>query len=67
MKPKFLYWRMYQDKESIKYASVVLTKDQMDAEISMYFDNPTDDGPPIFEPVMMTEKEFNDLPEFDGF
>ena len=65
---KYLYWRMYQDKESTQYQSVILTETEMKAEASLFFDNQSEeDLPPVFEPVMMTEQEFNALPEFDGF
>ena len=32
-----LYWRMYQDKESTKYTSVVLTEEEMKKEVKGFF------------------------------
>jgi hypothetical protein len=65
-----LYWRMYQDKESVKYSSVILTKEEMEKEVDLFFKEGLDDyyeNPPIFEPVMMEEEDFKKLPEFEGF
>ncbi|MBU4317105.1 MAG: hypothetical protein KKF30_07505 [Proteobacteria bacterium] len=65
---KKLYWRMYQDKHKTIYGlSVVVAQREMLAEIKAYFDDPADDDPPVFEPVMMTEAEFEELPGFNGF
>jgi hypothetical protein len=66
---KKLYWRMYQDKKSTEYASVILTEDEMKIEIDGYFKDIYDEDelPPVFEPVMMEEKEFKKLPECEGF
>jgi hypothetical protein len=64
-----LYWRMYQDKESVEYTSVVLTKEEMEKEVDLFFKNGMDEEEltPVFEPVMMEEEEFEKLPEFEGF
>jgi len=64
-----LYYKMYQDKESVKYSSVILTKEEMEKEIDLFFKNGMDEDelPPIFEPVMMEEEDFKKLPEFEGF
>lgn len=61
-----LYWRMYQDKKSIKYSSVILTEKEMKKEIEgFHWDE--EELPPVFEPVMMKEEDFKKLPEFEGF
>lgn len=69
-KGKKLFWKMWQDRESMKEARVfvVLTcQDKVD-EVD-YFLDPDDDHelPPVFEPVEMTQAEFDALPEFEGF
>lgn len=64
-----LYYKMYQDKQSVKYTSVILTEEEMKKEIKYFFSEGRDELelPPIFEPVMMEEEEFKKLPEFEGF
>jgi hypothetical protein len=64
-----LYWRMYQDKESVEYTSVVLTKEEMEKEVDLFFKNGMDEEEltPVFEHVMMEEEEFEKFPEFEGF
>jgi len=62
-----LYWKMYQDKNSIKYTSVILTKKEMEMEVNGFFERCEEDLAPVFEPIMMEEKEFEKLPEFKGF
>lgn len=66
---KKLYWRMYQDKNSINYTSVVITQKDMIQEVEYIYNEYGEeyDDLPVFEPVFMTEEEFNNLPEFDGF
>lgn len=67
-KEKKLYWKMYQDKNSIKYRSVIITQEDMINEVN-YWNNEgnEDEDAPVFEPIFMTEEEFNKLPEFKGF
>lgn len=68
MQEKKLYWRMYQDRENIDGTSVVITQEDMIREV-MYLWNEgnEEDLFPVFEPVFMTEDEFESLPEFEGF
>ena len=66
---KILYWRMYQDKDSVKYTSVVITQEQMIQEVEYIhkeFGEEYGDYP-VFEPCFMTKEEFENLPEFEGF
>jgi len=66
---KKLYWRMYQDKDSVEFRSVVITQEDMIREVE-YINNEFGEeygDYPVFEPCFMTEEEFNNLPEFDGF
>lgn len=63
-----LYWKMYQSKEETSGQSVVLTLNDMLKEIEAFASEMDEDElPPVFEPVYMTEEEFNDLEEFQGF
>jgi hypothetical protein len=65
---KKLYWRMYQDKQSVDYNSVIITYEDMLSEV-YYWNNEANEeiDAPVFEPVFMEEEEFNKLPEFKGF
>lgn len=65
---KKLYWRMYQDKNSVNHGSVIITQGDMISEVH-YWNNEGDEemDAPVFEPVFMEEEEFNNLPEFKGF
>lgn len=65
---KKLYWRMYQDKNSIKYTSVILTQEDMINEVNYWNSEGNEEiDAPVFEPVFMEEEEFSKLPEFEGF
>lgn len=64
---KKLYWRMYLDKNSIGYNSVVLPDISKVVEEAKYHFQELKGDPPVFEPVMMSQKEFDSLSEFDGF
>lgn len=65
---KRLYWKMYQDKDSINGSSVIITQEEMIREVN-YINQEygEDEDFPVFEPVYMTQEEFNNLPEFGGF
>lgn len=65
---KKLYWKMYQDKNSINGSSVIITQEEMIREVN-YINQEygEDEDFPVFEPVYMTEELFNNLPEFGGF
>lgn len=66
-KPR-LYWRMFQDRKSVNYSSVVITQEDMIKEVE-YWNNEGNEemDAPVFEPVFMTEEEFDNLEEFKGF
>jgi hypothetical protein len=65
---KKLYWRMYQDMASVKFRSVVITQEDMIREVEYINKEYGEEWDyPVFEPCFMTEEEFNNLPEFDGF
>jgi hypothetical protein len=66
-----LYFRVYQDKVStneddLYYIDTVENVMNM-CNSSDFKDECFDDLPPIFEPIFMNEKEFNNLPEFNGY
>ena len=60
-----LYWKMYQDRNSVNGTSVIIKEEQIKDEINAAREY--DALLPVFEPVFMTEEEFNNLPEFKGF
>lgn len=65
---KKVYWKMYQDKYCINFNSVILTEEDMIKEVKGFFEyHDEEDDAPIFEPVYMTEEDFKNLPEFEGF
>lgn len=61
---------MYEDRNTTEYQSVVIKPDDVAVEIDNHFKTHAgydDVLPPVFEPIMMTENEFKNLPEFEGF
>ena len=68
MTEKKLYFRVYQDKENMD-SFYVDTKRNTELSIDSWIEehNETDEPMPVIEPILMTEKEFEDLPEFEGF
>ena len=65
---KKIFWKMYQDKESTQYNFALMTTDGMNEEVLLYFEDQDEDAyPPVFEPIKMTQKEFDSYETFDGF
>lgn len=62
---KNLYYKMYESVNDVPGRSVVISPDKVMDEINAARD--ADMLMPVFEPVFMTETEFNNLPGFDGF
>jgi hypothetical protein len=65
-----LYWKVYQNREYIENeAFYVSTTGDILMNMPDLVDECEDIGelPPVIEPVMMTETEFNNLPEFEGY
>lgn len=68
MESKKLYWRMYLDRTETDGKSAILSEQEMLVEANWYFEARDDEQlPPVFEPIMMTEKEFLIQPWFLGF
>jgi len=67
-----MYFKVYQDKDCcgdgwtfhvVPYDEII----EKSLEIWMGNNLETSELMPVIEPVMMTEKEFNNIPEFEGF
>jgi len=58
---KKLYWREYPDKNHIEDCDI-LTDEEMKGELDLFCRRNDGGDPPIFEPMMMTEAEFEALP-----
>jgi hypothetical protein len=63
---KKLYFKVYQDREDtdIYYIETFDNVMKMCKDIDYIIDSELS---PVFEPVYMTEEEFENLPEFEGF
>jgi len=68
-KPK-LFWKVYENKDMLKYfidrLENIIEMYEMEEEES-FKDCTYNDNIPLLEPVFLSENEFNDLPEFEGF
>ena len=66
---KKIYYRVYQDKENMCGRSFVKTMSDVSDMINYWVETSDNLGllMPVFEPVLMTEDEFNSLPKFEGY
>lgn len=67
---KRVFYLMYQNIEEVNDLSVVLTREQVEIEVALWAQrswNESDELPPVFEPVLITKQEFDELEEFTGF
>jgi hypothetical protein len=67
---KRLYWKVYQDANSMDYSFYVTDKiecHQVKSMLEDLLDYEEDPLPPVYVPVLMTKLEFNSLDEFDGY
>ena len=64
-----LYFKVYQDKESVKYQYYVDTPENVMSSIPEWKKSleEYDQLMPVLEPIYMSEYEFNNLPEFLGY
>lgn len=69
MKKKIMYFKVYQDKDSINCGFYVDSKKNIENSLEHWLEEFEYSGEPfpVIEPVLMTEKEFKNLPEFEGF
>jgi hypothetical protein len=63
-----VYFKIYQDKESMD-DSYVCPKEDLDSTIEAFEEHLMEYGglSHVIEPVLMTEEEYKNLPEFEGF
>jgi predicted transcriptional regulator len=63
-----LYYKVYQDKESIEDVYYIDTQEGVLATLEEWkSDSAEGELAPVFEPILMTKKEYERLPEFKGF
>ena len=69
-----IFYRIYQDRESmIDYVDInhyVVSQDEFNKLIPVWKEGMQEDDSydaQMIEPVLMTDEEFNKLPEFTGF
>ena len=68
-----VFYKVYQDFESVsdyeKPDYYVEDKEGIEKSIPCWVEShiESDSAMPLLEPVLMTQKEFEDLPEFTGF
>lgn len=66
---KKIYFKVYQDRDNVGGTYYVETPDGINnslpewEECHLEYDEPF----PVIEPVLMTEEEFNSLPDFNGY
>ena len=65
---KKLYFKVWQSQDCVGdgYRYYIDTLDHIQ-ELSYMFKNNEIEDIPIFEPIFMSEDEFNKLPEFSGY
>lgn len=67
---KSTYFKVYQDRYSMHGDYYVDTIENCINQMAAFMEQCNENDeilPPVFEPVEMTEGEFNDLPEFEGY
>jgi len=64
-----VFYKVYQDKESTGNRYYVDTLDGVLNDMSHWFDShiESDEGMPVLEPVLMTQEQFDEIPEFEGY
>lgn len=63
-----VYYKVYQDKESMDGSFYVETKEGVEKSLPYWIDENNDGGcMPVLEPTVMTVEDFENLPEFQGF
>jgi len=73
MSDEKVFYKVYQDfeavSEEIKPDYYVETMENIQTNLSTWVDSFTEFGyaMPLFEPVLMTQEEFDKLPEFQGY
>ena len=69
MEEKKLYFKVYQDINNIEGGHYVDTLENINQSFVPWIEDHNDTGElfPCIEPVLMTDKEYSKLPEFDGF
>ena len=65
---KKLYFKVFQDRECIDYSYFVDKPENINTIIESWEENKVyEELPPVFEPIFMTEEEYNNLPDFQGY
>lgn len=62
-----IYWVMYQNRHGFKLPSMVLTAREMQTETENFFLQSNNLLPPVFEPVLMSLKEYQALTDFSKY
>lgn len=66
---KNLYFKVYQDKESMEGLTYIDTPENIMKAIPDWLKDCRESGEnmPVIEPIEMTDNEFSKLPEFTGY
>ncbi len=70
MSERKLYYRVYQDRNCMNYSFYVDTIDGVINSLEQWKTDAADSDEvllPVVEPVLMTDEEFANLPEFTGY
>jgi len=63
-----IYFKVYQDRDSMDCSYYVETKEGIENSLIHWKDCALDGEPfPVIEPVIMSDDDFNLLPEFQGY
>ena len=65
--PKNIYLKVYQDKENMQSFYIDTVENIKNTIENWKVDFDEGRRSPVFEPVLMSESEFDSLPEFQGF
>lgn len=63
-----MYFKVFQDRDSIGIARYwVADLLEFAEQMMLWGEDDTDELPPIAEPVFLTQAEYDELPEFEGY
>jgi len=67
MDKQIMYFKIYQDKNNVDGSHYVDTLEGIQKSLPEWRESCEDEMFPVIEPVLMTQSEFEALPEFTGY
>jgi len=62
-----LYYKVYADRNSMNRNFYVEKPENLEIVANESYESDNCEYPVVFEPIWLTEKDFNNLEEFEGF